>query len=180
MLELGVTEYRLAKESGISRATINTIFNGKNKNPGYDTMLKLGLTLLNTESRNSSSSKTTAGDICAKKLIKMRPDWKLFVANTMFDLHDEITQMPVFDGDNLVGQLTEKSLRKKMTEKGWQNKKVKHAMEPAPPKVPYETPLERVSELLEQHTSVLVWNQSGTRITGIITDNDIRKYYKMT
>lgn len=51
-------------------------------------------------------------------------------------------------------------------------------MDPKPPEVDYDTPLEVVEKLLEENTCVLVHNKSRKEKIGIITDWDLRRYYK--
>ncbi len=176
--ELGITQYQLAKESGISAASINQIERGKNKNPSYSTMQKLLDTLSRLEHKSSSALKGKAGEICNKPLIKIKSTDSLAIANKRFDENKSISQLPIFDENNVaVGLLTERSLRTHMMSPDWRTKKVTDAKESIFT-VDYNTPIEIVEEYLEQYQCVLVRSLDGRKILGIIIDWDLRRYYR--
>ena len=182
MDKLDIKPYRLAAVSGVDYVTVLTIVNGKNKNPSYETVKKLFDTLSDLEYKSNRNPRRTAGEIVnskkIKNLITVSSTNTLSFANDLFNHHEEISQFPVFKEGLPVGLITEKTIRKQMDRDphGWMKKKVTDVMEPAPPRVEYDTPVHIVVNHFDEHQCVLVRDLKG-RIIGILDDWDLRRHY---
>lgn len=83
-----------------------------------------------------------------------------------------ISQMPVLDGNEVVGTITEEGIIRNLSS-NIAEEKVKNLMDPPLPIVPEETLIDTIRPLLERHQGVLV--AKGKEIVGIITRSDLLK-----
>jgi len=169
-IKLGITQKKLAKLSGISTSMINQIETGRCK-PSYETAKKI-FEILNTMEGNSSIK---AGDICSKKLIFAKNNDILYGILDKMRLNF-VSQIPIFEGERIVGILTEDGLAKLMLEKeekDLKNMVAEQAMEPTPPIVDAVTPAKALVSLVRFAKCVLV-SEKG-KVTGIVTTTDILK-----
>src|SRR2546425_12301927 len=105
-LKIGLTQQKLASLTGVSTSMINQIESGRCQ-PSYETARKIFEVLWSLESQSSMR----AGDICTKDIVKLK---------TTDSLHDGIktrqdlstSQLPVFDGNEGVGVITEDGIVK--------------------------------------------------------------------
>ncbi|HJU13084.1 MAG TPA: CBS domain-containing protein [Candidatus Nitrosotalea sp.] len=169
-LKIGLTQQKLASLTGVSTSMINQIESGRCQ-PSYATARKIFEVLWSLESQSSMK----AGDICSKEIVKLKTSDTLHDAiKKMHDL--SISQVPVFEGNEAVGVVTEDGIVKHLLDNDeTQRKKIKLAeiMEPRPPIVDYETPVKTLVSLIRYSKCVLVSKQS--RIVGIITASDTLK-----
>jgi len=144
-LKIGLTQQKLASLTGVSTSMINQIESGRCQ-PSYSTARKIFEILWSLESQSSMK----AGDICSKDITKLK---------TTDTLHDaikkmqefSISQIPVFDGPDVVGLITEDGLVKHLLDSDeTQRKKIKlsEVMEPRPPIVEYNVPAKTLVTLI--------------------------------
>ena len=169
-LKLGLTQQKLASLTGVSTSMINQIESGRCQ-PSYATAKKIFEILGSLEGQSSMK----AGDICSKDITKLR---------TTDSLHDaikkmqefSISQIPVFDGSDVVGLISEDGLVKHMIDSDEvQRKKIRlsEVMEPRPPIVDYNIPVKTLVPLVRYSKCILVSKHS--KIIGIITASDTLK-----
>ena len=167
---LGLTQRKLAKLTGLSTSMINQIESGRCR-PSYETARKI-FELLSTLEGQSALK---AGDICSRSLYFVQKSDTIKVAiNRMRS--NSISQIPVFDGSQVVGIITEDGLAKRMVEKakyGDRDLAISNIMEPPPPIVDASIPAKALVPLVRFSKCVLV-SERGV-VTGIITLTDTLK-----
>ncbi|MBS3926614.1 MAG: CBS domain-containing protein [Nitrosarchaeum sp.] len=170
-LKIGITQKQLATMVGVSTSMINQIESGRSQ-PSYDTAKKVFDSLANLEGKSSSHK---AGDFCSKDVVKLKP------TNTLHDaikkMHESsISQIPIFNGNELVGVISEDGIVKHLADVGeseLKNAKLADTMEPVPPIVDYDTPANILVPLIRYSKCILVSKKS--KIIGIITASDTLK-----
>ncbi|MDE1763660.1 MAG: CBS domain-containing protein [Thaumarchaeota archaeon] len=169
-LKIGLTQQKLASLTGVSTSMINQIESGRCQ-PSYATARKIFEVLWSLESQSSMK----AGDICSKEVVKIKANDTLNDAiKKMQDLG--ISQVPVFEGSDVVGVITEDGIVKHIIDNDeTQRKKIRisEIMDPRPPIVDYDTPVKTLVSLIRYSKCVLVSKQS--KIVGIITASDTLK-----
>lgn len=170
-LKIGITQKKLAIMVGISTSMINQIESGRSQ-PSYETAKRIFENLAKLEGESSSH---TAGDFCSKDIVKLKP------TNTLHDaikkMHKlSISQIPVFDGADVVGLISEDGIVKHLSDLGeteLKKAKLSDTMEPVPPLVDYGTPANVLVPLIRYSKCILVSKKSN--IVGIITASDTLK-----
>ena len=170
-LKIGITQKKLAIMTGVSTSMINQIESGRSQ-PSYDTAKRIFDSLASLEGKSSSHK---AGDFCSKDVVKLKP------SNTLHDaikkMHESsISQIPIFDGQELVGVISEDGIVKHLADVGeseLKNAKLADTMEPVPPIVDYDTPANVLVPLIRYSKCILVSKKS--KIIGIITASDTLK-----
>jgi predicted transcriptional regulator len=150
---------------------INQIESGRSQ-PSYETAKRIFESLVNLEGKSSSHK---AGDFCSKDVVKLKP------SNTLHDaikkMHESsISQIPIFNGQELVGVISEDGIVKHLADVGeseLKNAKLADTMEPVPPIVDYDTPANVLVPLIRYSKCILVSKKS--KIIGIITASDTLK-----
>ena len=87
-----------------------------------------------------------------------------------------ISQIPVFDGKEIVGVVSEDGIVKHLADVGeaeLKNAKLADTMDPGPPIVDFETPANVLVPLIRYSKCILVTKKS--KIVGIITASDTLK-----
>lgn len=169
-LKIGLTQHKLASLTGVSTSMINQIESGRCQ-PSYATAKKIFEVLSSLE--NQSSMK--AGEICSKEITKLKTTDSLHDAIKMMQEYS-ISQIPVFDGSDVVGLISEDGLVKHLIDSDeTQREKIKlsEVMEPRPPIVEYYTPAKTLVPLVRFSKCILVSKHS--KIIGIITTSDTLK-----
>lgn len=169
--KLGITQKKLANMSGVSTSMINQIESGRSQ-PSYETAKRIFDNLSSLEGKSSSHK---AGEFCSKDVVKLKP------SNTLHDaikkMHElSISQIPVFDGNEPVGVVTEDGIVKHLAdvgESGLKNSKLADTMDPVPPIVDFNTPANVLVPLIRYSKCILV--SKKTKIIGIITASDTLK-----
>lgn len=169
--KLGITQKKLATMTGVSTSMINQIESGRSQ-PSYETAKRIFDSLANLEGKSSSHK---AGDFCSKDIVKLKPN------NTLHDaikkMHQlSISQIPVFDGTEPVGVISEDGIVRHLADVGeaeLKKAKVSETMEPVPPIVDYDTPANVLVPLIRYSKCILVAKKS--KIFGIITASDTLK-----
>ncbi len=170
-IKLGITQKRLASMAGVSTSMINQIESGRSQ-PSYDTAKKIFDNLATLEGKTSSHK---AGEFCSKDIVKIRS------TNTLHDaikkMHQySISQIPVFDGKDPVGVISEDGIMRHLADVGeaeLKHAKVKDTMETVPPIVNYDTPANVLVPLIRFSKCILV--SKNSKIIGIITASDTLK-----
>ena len=170
-LKIGITQKKLATMTGVSTSMINQIESGRSQ-PSYETAKRVFDSLASLEGKSSSHK---AGDFCSKDVVKLKP------SNTLHDaikkMHESsISQIPIFNGQELVGVISEDGIVKHLADVGeseLKNAKLADTMEPVPPIVDYDTPANVLVPLIRYSKCILVSKKS--KIIGIITASDTLK-----
>ena len=157
--------------TGVSTSMINQIESGRSQ-PSYDTAKKIFENLAKLEGESSSH---TAGDICSKDIIKLKP------SNTLHDaikkMHElSISQIPVFNNSEIVGVVSEDGIVKHLSDVGeseLKKSKLSDTMDIVPPIVDWNTPANVLVPLIRHSKCILVTKKS--KIVGIITASDTLK-----
>lgn len=170
-LKLGITQKTLAHLVGVSTSMINQIESGRSQ-PSYETAKKIFDNLSTLEAKSSSH---TAGEFCSKEIVKLKPTDTLHDAiKKMRNL--SISQIPVFEGKESVGLITEDGIIKHLADVGEEelkHAKLQDAMDPPPPIVDFDTPANVLVPLIRYSKCILVSQKS--KIIGIITASDALK-----
>ncbi len=170
-LKLGITQKKLASMTGVSTSMINQIESGRSQ-PSYETARKIFDNLATLEGKSSSHK---AGDFCSKEIVKLKPNNSLHDAIKKMR-SGSISQIPIFNGKEPVGIVTEDGIVKQLSdsdESHWKNIRLDEVMEPIPPIVDYETPANTLVPLIRFSKCILVSKKS--KIIGIITASDTLK-----
>ena len=169
--KLGITQKKLAAMTEVSTSMINQIESGRSQ-PSYETAKKIFESLAKLEGESSSH---IAGDFCSKDIVKMKPNNTLHDAIKKMQKYS-ISQIPVFDGKDVVGVVSDEGIMKHLANVG--ESELKHAkildtMDPVPPIVDYDTPANVLVPLIRYSKCILVSKKS--KIVGIITASDTLK-----
>jgi len=170
-IKLGITQKKLANMTGVSTSMINQIESGRSQ-PSYETAKKIFDNLATLEGHSSSHK---AGDFCSKEVVKLKP------SNSLHDAIKKmrsmsISQIPIFDGKELVGVVTEDGIVKHLSdsdETTWKKIKLQEVMESIPPIVDVNTPVNTLVPLIRFSKCILV--SKNSKIVGIITASDTLK-----
>ena len=166
--KLHVSQKKLANMTGVSTSMINQIESGRSK-PSYDTAKKIFGSLAILEGESSSH---VAGEICKTPIEKMKPSQTINDAVKKMN-EMAISQIPIFDGTEPVGVVSEEGLVKKLATTNasqWKKMQLKDVMTSVPPIVNYDTPANTLGPLLQFTKCILVSKDS--KIVGIITASD--------
>ncbi|CAI9831373.1 MAG: CBS domain-containing protein [Nitrosopumilus sp.] len=164
---LGITQRKLASLAGVSPSMINQIESGR-CSPSYQTARRIFEELARLE---GGSSPHTAGEFCSRGMVKMGPSDTLESAlKRMRDL--SISQIPVFDGDDPVGLVSEDGVIRHLSGPGpgLKGARLAQMMDPVPPIVDGSTPAGVLVPLILHSKCILVSEKS--RVVGIITASD--------
>lgn len=169
-LRLGLTQRKLASLVGVSTSLINQIESGRSK-PSYETARKIFDVLNGLEAKNSPK----AGDICSRSVISASgKDTASYAAELMRKYG--FSQLPVFDGDKLIGLITEEGIMRRMMS-GDPDRVgkalVSQLADAPPPIVDVSTPAKALIPLVKYCKAVMVAEKG--KIVGIITAADLLK-----
>ena len=167
---LGLTQTELANKADVSQSLIARLEAGT-VDPRYSKVAQIFLAL-----DEMKGKEVEAKQIMAKDVVGIQHTASIEYASGKLKKHN-LSQVPVFDGDKIIGSFTEKVIlgliSKGIDAKAFSKEEVGEHMEDAFPTVKPETPLSVVSTLLEHNTAVLVQDLGKT--AGIITKADLLK-----
>ena len=166
--KLHISQKKLAVMTGVSTSMINQIESGRSK-PSYDTAKKIFENLAILEGESSSH---VAGEICKTPVEKMKPSQTINDAVKKMN-EMAISQIPIFDGSEPVGVVSEEGLVKKLATtntRQWKKTQLKDVMTSVPPILNYDTPANTLGPLLQFTKCILV--SKNSKIVGIITASD--------
>ena len=169
--KLNMTQRELAIEVGVSTSMINQIESGRSQ-PSYETAKKIFESLAN---REGSRSTHTAGEICSKNIVTMKPNNTLDDAITKMK-QSSISQIPIFDSKKPIGVISESGLAEQYAKGNIEiakKKKLLDIMEPAPPIIDHMTPTNTLAPIIKYSKCILVTKNS--KMFGIITAADVLK-----
>jgi predicted transcriptional regulator len=162
-ISAGLTQKKLADLAGVSQAHIAKIEQGK-VDPRLSTINRVLLILNGWKKKNCS-------DIMSRGVICARPKDRILDVSDKMVRHG-ISQVPVMDGNQLVGTVTEESIMRHLSS-NVAERTVTQVMTAALPLIDGEAGFEKVRGLLRTHQGILV--SKGKRIVGIITRSDLLK-----
>lgn len=168
--KIGLTQFELAKEAGISQSLIAKI-ESKKVEPSYSAVQKIFDVLQRHESKKSLKAK----DIMSKNMLLVQKDDKISKAIKVMK-ENNFSQLPVFSEKHLVGSISEKAILDKTIEIGVKSVSsllVKDIMTNPFPTVAEDTPLNVLLTLLQHNWAVLITRKDD--IVGIVTAADIFK-----
>lgn len=172
---LGLTQSQLADEAGVSQSLIAKVEAGKT-DPAYSNAKVILDSLERLEQKKGGP---TAGTMANRRLVWVRPSDSIGKAAERMR-GNGVSQLPVIDGNNAVGSISEETLMNKVYggEKpaDLSKRAVSEVMEEPFPMVAEDTPFPAVSALLEAGRAVIV--TKGGKVLGIITRADILKIVK--
>ena len=160
---LGLTQTDLAKRANVSQSLIAKIESGK-IDPTFTKTKKIFDTLNDLENKEEIK----AEELMNRKVVSISPVDSIKESVGKMKKF-EISQMPVLDGHNVVGLVSESTLLDALM--GNKSKKIADIMEESPPTVSKTASIKVVSSLLRHYPVVLV-SDSG-KLAGLITKADL-------
>src|SRR3989338_7950435 len=155
---LGLTQTDLAKRANVSQSLIAKIESGK-IDPTFTKTKKIFDTLNDLENKEEIK----AEELMNRKVVSISPVDSIKESIGKMKKF-EISQMPVLDGHNVVGLVSESTLLDALM--GNKSKKIADIMEESPPTVAKTASVRVISNLLKHYPMVLV-SESG-KLTGLI------------
>lgn len=167
--QLGVTREDLAKLSGVSSSQIASIEGGK-VDPPYSKMKALTDAFMRLQ---KARVKKVSG-VMSKNLLSVQSAASVKDAIALMRKH-AISQLPVFEGERLVGSISEKVLVEWMSEKEGPEKiirrSVKEVMGDPFPTVSENTPVDMLYSMLAFYQAILVTRRE--KVVGLVTKADL-------
>ncbi len=161
---LGLTQKQFAMRAGVSQSMIAKIEAGR-LDPSYSNVRKIEA-LVNSL---TTEKEIDAKDIMVRKIISVKIGERAPIIVNLMNRF-KISQVPVLDGDNVVGIITEGSI----LNHGLEDLKRLHAkdimMEP-PPILSEDAKISVVAYLLKSYPLVLI--KKGGTLTGLVTKTDL-------
>ncbi len=167
--KLGWTQKELAEKSGVSQSAITKIEKG-DMNPSYTLAVKIFKALDEGEREKYEGKK--AKDLMNTDVIFLSSKDRVKKARELMKEHG-ISQIPVVDGDKVVGMITENDILEGYEKHGAGviDLLVEDVMGPPPIAVRKDTRMDAIVELLKQEQALLVVEDD--KLEGIITRADI-------
>lgn len=170
-VRLGLKQTELARLADVSQSLIAKIEAGK-VDPSYGKAKEIFEALERVEERESLLAK----DIMTGKVVGVsRGDRVADAVRTMKRLN--ISQLPVLEGDNVVGMISEAVITERVGEGAdltlLSKSRVGDVMADPPPRVDEATPLPVLSALLRHAPAVLIVKKE--KVIGIVTKADLLK-----
>jgi predicted transcriptional regulator len=168
--KFGLTQIDLAKKSGVSQSLIAKIEAGR-LDPTYNKAMKI----FNALDDLTKHKEIKAEEIMTKRIVSVGKESGVHEIIKKMRKY-AISQMPVIEGDKVLGILSEASVLDALMQ-GKKEIKTKEIMQDAPPTIGKKASLSIISSLLKFYPMIMVVEQG--KLLGIITKSDIiRKVYK--
>lgn len=162
---------QLAELAGVTQAYIAKIEAGA-ADPKVSTLENI----LKALNRATTEKHIHAEEIMASPIVAVKPEDRIEKAVRVMNAY-KISQLPVLDGDTLIGSISEATLMHKITAgedmSGLVRRSVKEIMDSPFPTVSKDTDVDTIYFLLEHNQAVLVVDRG--RAVGIVTKADILK-----
>ena len=158
-----LTQKKLAELVDVSQAHVSKIELEK-VDPRLSTVNKI-LEVL------TEGKKRKCKDVMSNGVLSAKPNESILEVSEIM-VKNAISQMPVLNGNSVVGTITEESIIRNLGS-NIANAKVNSIMSSALPTVSEETTTDTIRPMLEKHQGVLV--TKGKEIIGIITRSDLLK-----
>ncbi|MDE1821798.1 MAG: CBS domain-containing protein [Euryarchaeota archaeon] len=170
-VRLGLTQGELAREAHVSQSLVAKIERGLVE-PSYRNVVALLEALEASEERDSPDA--SAGALATRTLVATRPrDLLTDAAHLM--RHHGVSQLPVMEGDLVVGGLTDRTVVECLADPQRSatlpRLRVRDVMREPFPQVDATTPA-RVAALLLRHAPAVMVTERG-RYLGILTQSDL-------
>lgn len=162
-LKAELTQKQLATLAGVSQAHVAKIESG-NVDPRLSTINRILNVLGTGEGRKCR-------DIMTRGVIYAKPGDSVMKASEIM-IHNAVSQLPVSDGNRIVGTITEQGIVRNLRS-NLANEKVRKVMDLPLPEIPEDTSVEAVAAMLEKSPGVLV--KRGRETVGIVTRTDLLK-----
>ncbi|MFH1642839.1 MAG: CBS domain-containing protein [Nanoarchaeota archaeon] len=161
--KLGMTQGQLASHAQVSQSLIAKIEAGR-LDPTYSNAQKIFGALNNL----SKEKEAKAEDIMTNRIISISPqeDIKQAIAKMK---KNNISQMPVIEGDKSIGLISESTILTSILEK--KKESIVSVMEDSPPVISKNTSISVISDLLKFYSLILV--SDNGKLKGVITKSDI-------
>jgi predicted transcriptional regulator len=169
-LALGFTQKKLADLCYLSQSVLTKIEREK-INPSYDTARKIFETLHTLEERSLKNSiNQTASDVMTRTVTFVK---STDMVNTAADimLKKNFSQLPVLEGERVVGRITDKIL---ITSQELKKRKVEEVMSETFPILPLNTRISTLQAILSDEPAILISDKKG-KVIGIVTKHDLIK-----
>ena len=163
--QLGLTQTEFAKESGVSQSLIAKIEAG-NIDPTYSRVQQIFEAL----DRLSKRKELSAAEVMQKSIMTAKPGDR--IVEIVKVMHKKaISQVPVVDGKNIVGLITEKELLDKIGDANIHELKAKDVMTSPPPIVNEDTKMSVLTSLIRYYPILIVAKKG--ELVGVVTKSDI-------
>lgn len=168
---LGLTQKKLAKLAGVSQSLIAKIETSR-VDPSYGNMKKI----INALDKMEGEIKIMirAKDIYNKSVISINKFDSIFKASQVMRKNG-YSQLPVYDGDQIVGSISESIILNEVSEKKdytcISKMNVEYLMGSPFPQIDENTPVESIKSLLKYYQAILIIKRNN--IVGIITKADL-------
>ncbi|MGC8646880.1 MAG: CBS domain-containing protein [Thermoplasmata archaeon] len=173
-IKIGLTQKQLADHVGLSQSYIARLEKG-DINPTYENVRKIYSVLENYLDKNMNND-ILARDIMTKNVLTVNSTDTIEKGINLM-LENGISQLPVLEGNIIVGSITEELINKILNNEKIKNtiksKKVKDFMEESFPQISENTSVKIISYLLKQYQAILVVSKG--KLEGIITKTDLIK-----
>jgi len=168
---LGLTQFQLADLSGVSQSYIAKLESRKIE-PSY-TRVKA---ILEALQRQEQKTEAKASEIMTTNVIGVQAADKVQKAVDLMRRHG-YSQLPVFDGEQLVGSISEKTIIDRLANgrdrEPVTGRPVGVVMEDAFPQVGDDAPISLITNMLKVYPAVIV-SRKG-KVAGIVTKADLLK-----
>lgn len=168
---LGLTQKQLAKLAGVSQSLIAKLESGK-VSPSYDKVKAIFDAIESLEIKADYK----AVDVMHDNVIGVQKGRPVAEAVKLMVNHG-FSQLPVFDGEKVVGSISEKTILEQMASgkdlSEISKLAIEEIMDESFPQIGKNTPLRIVSGLLQVYPAVLVSDKG--KVVGIITKADLLK-----
>lgn len=167
--KLGLKQNQLAELSGVSQSLIAKLEKGKLA-PSYDIAVKIFQALDSIQNKQEKK----CSDIMTKKLICIKRMDKINKAAEIMKKHS-IDQLPVLDGKQVIGSISESLIFSKIMEGIPKNKvlsmQIEEIMAQPFPIVNSDMPISAALPMLKTEDAILV--KENRKLAGIITKNNL-------
>lgn len=164
-LAAGLKQTDLERLSGVSQSIITKV-EREQRSPRYETAVKLFTAITKHLEDQAKGDTRKASEIMTEEVKRFQITAIVSVVIQRMK-NDDISQFPVYDGDALVGMVTDRSLLGADPEDT-----LKNYLVDALPVISQNTPVHALERILKVYSAVLLSNKSG-KIVGICSRQDI-------
>ncbi len=165
---LGLTQHQLANQAGVSQSLIAKIESGM-LDPGYTKTIHIFEVLTSMSEKNQPR----AQDIMTRKIFWVKPSEQALQTISMMRKNG-ISQVPVIDGDKVVGIVSEKNLLNIISSgKELSKEIVGDIMEDAPPVISPKVPVQILFDLLKISPMAVIAEKGEFK--GVVSRTDLLK-----
>jgi len=165
--QLNLSQTEFAKQSGVSQSLIAKIEAG-HLDPSYSKVKMI----FETIDRLSHKQEISAKEIMQKGIITVKPSEPLIDIVAIMN-KKAISQVPVIDGKQIIGLITEKEILEKMGQDNIVHLKAQDVMIDPPPIISEETKISAIKSLIRYYQIIIVAKKGD--FVGVITKSDLLK-----